>query len=96
MPRRTLLLCGVLVLLAAPVAAPEAQVTITRGVPVGANGVITAGSAGVRYTGVTFGNLGTPVDGTVIYCSSCSFANPCADGGTGAIAKRLNGAWRCD
>ena len=40
--------------------------------------------------------LGTPSDGAVKYCSDCTFANPCASGGSGAIAKRLNGAWRCD
>lgn len=45
---------------------------------------------------VAFANLGTPANGTERYCSNCTFANPCASGGTGAIAKRLNGAWRCD
>ncbi len=43
-----------------------------------------------------FAALGTPADGTMKYCSDCTFANPCASGGSGAIAKRLNGAWRCD
>ena len=43
-----------------------------------------------------FASLGTPANGTIAYCSDCTFANPCASGGTGAIAKRLNGAWRCD
>jgi len=43
-----------------------------------------------------FAALGTPDDGTFLYCSDCTFANPCASGGTGAIAKRLSGAWRCD
>lgn len=44
----------------------------------------------------TFAALGTPANGTFQYCTDCTFANPCASGGTGAIAKRLNGAWRCD
>lgn len=44
----------------------------------------------------TFGALGSPANGAMIYCSDCAFANPCAGSGTGAIAKRLNGAWRCD
>ncbi|HYE80379.1 MAG TPA: hypothetical protein VEI97_20570 [bacterium] len=44
----------------------------------------------------TFANLGAATNGTMIYCSDCTFANPCAGAGTGAIAKRLNGAWRCD
>lgn len=41
-------------------------------------------------------NLGTPADGTIAYCSDCTIANPCAGSGTGAIAKRLNGAWVCN
>ncbi len=45
---------------------------------------------------VAFADLGTPGDGTERYCSNCTFANPCASGGNGAFAKRLNGAWRCD
>jgi len=43
-----------------------------------------------------FANLGTPGDGTVLYCSDCTKATPCAAAGNGAIAKRLNGAWDCD
>lgn len=81
---------------AASLAAPTAQVTIERGVPVTVNGGIRVGTGGLSYSGVTFAALGSPVDGTVIYCSDCTFANPCASGGTGAIAKRLGGAWRCD
>lgn len=45
---------------------------------------------------VTFNNLGTPMDGIQTFCVDCTFANPCASGGTGAIAKRLAGSWRCD
>lgn len=96
MIRRHLLLIAVLLLLAAPVAAPEAQVTITRGVPVGADGSVRVGTGGLVYSGVTFANLGTPPDGTVKLCTDCTYAQPCAGGGTGAIAKRLNGGWRCD
>jgi len=51
---------------------------------------------------------GGHTDGTFTYCadctvatpSSCSTANPsacvCAGGGTGAFAKRVNGAWLCN
>jgi hypothetical protein len=54
-------------------------------------------SAGnIRFAAKLFAALGTPVDGSVVYCSDCTFANPCAGSGTGALAKRLNGAWRCD
>jgi hypothetical protein len=35
-------------------------------------------------------------NGTFAYCSDCTIANPCAGGGTGAIAKRLNNTWICN
>jgi hypothetical protein len=56
----------------------------------------------------TFSQLGGQSNGSYTYCSdctvtapsSCSAANPsacvCAGGGTGAFAKRLNGAWLCN
>jgi hypothetical protein len=37
-----------------------------------------------------------PTNGTIQYCADCSIANPCAGSGTGAFAKRLNGAWVCN
>jgi hypothetical protein len=55
-----------------------------------------------------FSQLGGQTDGTLTYCadctvttpSSCSTANPsacvCSGGGTGAFAKRVNGAWLCN
>jgi hypothetical protein len=48
-----------------------------------------------RPAPVTFATLGTPSNGSIMYCSDCVTANPCAGSGTGAIAKRLNGAWVC-
>jgi hypothetical protein len=64
-------------------------------------GIIKFGDAdstdGAIELGATlFAALGTPSNGTQRYCSDCTFANPCAGSGTGAIAKRLAGAWRCD
>lgn len=50
-------------------------------------------------TSTAFSNLGvaTPTfNGFTQYCDDCTIANPCAGGGTGAIAKRLNGAWVCN
>lgn len=47
-------------------------------------------------TGVVQASLGTPADGSIIYCSDCTKATPCAGGGTGAFAVRLNGAWDCN
>lgn len=41
-------------------------------------------------------SLGTPVDGTVKFCTNCSSGtNPCAATGSGALARRENGAWNC-
>jgi hypothetical protein len=48
-----------------------------------------------RGTARTFANLGTPANGTFVFCSDCTVANPCASGGTGAFARRLNAAWVC-
>jgi hypothetical protein len=38
----------------------------------------------------------TAVNGTLIYCADCAETYPCVGGGTGAIAKRLNGRWVCN
>ncbi len=45
---------------------------------------------------INFANLVPLRPGSMIYCSDCTIANPCAGGGNGAIAKRLNGAWVCN
>ena len=50
----------------------------------------------LAFNGVLFAALGTPNNGTVEYCTNCTIANPCAGGGTGAIAKRLNSQWICN
>jgi hypothetical protein len=45
----------------------------------------------------TFANLGAAPSGvTFIGCSDCTIANPCAGGGTGALAKSLNSIWVCN
>ena len=50
-----------------------------------------------QWAPTTFANLpAPPVNGMLTYCSDCTIANPCASGGTGAFAKRLNGAWICN
>jgi hypothetical protein len=44
-----------------------------------------------------FANLpGSAGNGSLVYCSDCTKATPCAGSGSGAIAKKLNGAWDCD
>lgn len=53
----------------------------------------------MRSIGTTFSGLGTPSNGSLIYCSDCkptsSVSNTCANGGSGAYAARINGAWKC-
>lgn len=50
---------------------------------------------------VAFAALGTPANGTQVYCSDCTntsnlvAANTCANMGSGALAIRVNGAWKC-
>jgi hypothetical protein len=44
-------------------------------------------------TSIVFANLGTPANGTIVYCSDCTQASPTASGGTGAVVRRENGAW---
>ena len=59
----------------------------------------TGGNANYGYMtmmAVTFANLPAAANGSVLYCSDCTIANPCAGSGTGALAKRLNGAWVCN
>lgn len=47
-------------------------------------------------TATAFASLGAPANGTFKYCNDCTVAVTCAGAGTGALAKRLNGGWRCD
>jgi hypothetical protein len=79
------------------------DVTLTRqGVnvmQVGDGGVNASGDIAYRQwigTARAFADLGSPSNGAQVYCSNCTKATPCASGGTGAFAKRLNGAWDCN
>jgi hypothetical protein len=51
----------------------------------------------MNLAGTVLASLGAPTNGTMLYCSDCLLgSNPCTNvAGTGAIAKRLNGAWVC-
>lgn len=51
---------------------------------------------GLRLRSITFSSLPSSTNGTLFYCSDCTKTTPCAGSGTGAIAKRLNGAWDCN
>jgi hypothetical protein len=48
---------------------------------------------------VTFLNLGAPANSAIFYCSNCTVTsgidNTCAGAGTGAMAFRIDGAWKC-
>jgi hypothetical protein len=62
-------------------------------------GATIAATQGWLPPPIVFANIATAVglgNGSVVYCSDCTIANPCAGAGTGAIAKRLNGAWVCN
>lgn len=60
----------------------------------GMQGVIIQQADG---TPALFADLnGAATNGAMIYCSDCTIASPCAGGGAGAIAKRLNGSWICN
>jgi len=51
----------------------------------------------VEYVSFAFASLPTGIsNGSMVYCSNCTIASPCASGGSGAFAKRINGAWVCD
>jgi hypothetical protein len=67
------------------------------GINGGANGTINmVGGFYFFPPPFTFAFLAAPANGALVYCSDCTIANPCAGGGTGAMAKRLNGAWVCN
>lgn len=44
----------------------------------------------------TFATLPTMANGSILFCSDCTIANPCAGSGTGAFLKRLNGVNVCN
>jgi hypothetical protein len=50
----------------------------------------------VTYGSKVFASLGSPENGTVVYCSNCQETNPCLGSGTGAIAKKLPNKWTCN
>lgn len=69
---------------------------LTTGVYIGSADPGTPLTGSLYFTGVAFASLGTPTNGTVVYCTDCTKATPCAGASNGALAKRLNGAWDCD
>ena len=65
-------------------------------VDIDANRIYLQAPLAIQFVGVAFAALGAPANGTLIYCSDCTIASPCAAAGTGSIAKRLNGVWVCN
>ncbi|HWW76272.1 MAG TPA: hypothetical protein VNZ44_12800, partial [Pyrinomonadaceae bacterium] len=64
---------------------------------VGTTGWLVTGTGLYFQTPVTFATLPADGNGVMRYCSDCVHgSNPCAGGGTGAIAKRLNNQWVCN
>jgi hypothetical protein len=50
----------------------------------------------ITLTSGTFATLPVMANGSLMFCSDCEITNPCNSGGTGALAKRLNGSWVCN
>lgn len=45
---------------------------------------------------ITFSQLGTPANGSYVFCTDCAPASsPCTGTSTGTMAIRMNGAWKC-
>lgn len=61
----------------------------TTRLTVRSDGILTVGA-------VAFASLGTPANGSYVYCNDCTIAAVCAGAGTGAFAKRLNATWVCN
>lgn len=43
----------------------------------------------------TYSSLAAQANGTTCYCTNCTEATPCASGGSGAVAQKINGTWKC-
>jgi hypothetical protein len=62
---------------------------LAAGTKIGASVATTT----IRGHTCTFATLPTCANGSIVYCSDGTIANPVAGGGTGCFAKRLNGVW---
>jgi hypothetical protein len=50
----------------------------------------------LKLPGLSFSDLGTPVNNQSAFCVDCTeTSDPCTGGGTGAYARGLNGRWVC-
>jgi hypothetical protein len=62
---------------------------------VNANDIVNVDSGKFGITATTFASLGSADNGEQRFCSDCLPVNPCASGGNGAMAFRINGSWNC-
>ncbi len=81
--------------------------TLTMGTGGTPDVTITRAAANeITFSSLTFSNLGTPANGSFAFCSDCTETTPascpvtqascvCTNGGNGAFARRVNGAWYC-
>jgi hypothetical protein len=53
-------------------------------------------NGGLQLGSVTQANLGAPANGTLLYCQDCNQDSTCTAGGSGALAKRIAGSWKCN
>lgn len=49
----------------------------------------------IRNQALMFAMLGSPSDGSLVYCPNCRPTAVCLPDGRGAFAKRVGGAWSC-
>jgi hypothetical protein len=59
------------------------------------NGGALPATVTVRNQSIPFNRLGNPANGSLVYCPDCEVGPVCADGGTGALAKRMQNKWFC-
>ena len=65
---------------------------------IGGSPVESSGKAIVMDGWYSWSYLSTATfaNGSQVYCYDCQRTDPCSGGGTGAFAKRINGAWVCN
>jgi hypothetical protein len=75
--------------------------SVANSVNIGTNSVIMLKllANGAEVPTVAFAGLGALNNSSLVGCSNCTVTsgidNTCAGAGTGAIAQRINGAWKC-
>jgi hypothetical protein len=56
----------------------------------------TSFGSSITLASKPFATLGNAANGTLVYCPDCTQTDVCAARGTGAFAKRINNAWKCN